>query len=310
MTVTTPPRSPHLGDPVGPDLDDTDGLEAGVPEALIEEARRHARRRRRITGAVVVAAVAAVVALVAFDGGPPSQGASAAFDTVSGVPVADGSDRATLVAGWGELHEGWTMVYEDGLVLWWSDRNWTIRQRRLTPEGVDLVRSGAIDMTGLPPTSRALPAYSALRGESMPEDMWADAEEGVWLPSEYAVCAHDLEGETPYPGLATPIPSLGQFPDQVQALLAGKQRTYHIGEHPAGVLEEPLVVECFALTSEDAYTLVELDTILPTDNYEFFFTRIGLPDIDFTLADGATVSLGVWPVLPHGEFFPFLGYAG
>jgi hypothetical protein len=305
MTVTAPPRSPYSGDPVGPDLDDTDVPEAGVPEALIEEARRRARRRRRITGAVLVVAVAAVVALVAIDGGPPSQDSTAASAAGSGGPVAAGSDRANLIATWSDLHEGWILVYDGGLVLWWPHDYAVVPpifQRRLTPEGVDLVGSGAVELRRLPPLSHLMRAYA--EQETMPQDKWADGEASVWVATEFAACPQTQFGEI------QPLPSLGQFPDPVQTLLAGKQKTYNIGD----LWEEPRIAECFALTSEDAHTLVELGAIheIPggyetvtyeTIGYETILHSMGL-NVDFEPPDGETVQIGIWPVLPHGEFLP------
>jgi hypothetical protein len=193
------------------------------------------------------------------------------------------------------------MVYDDGLMLSWRNQRsgdgsgQPIFQRKLSPDGIDLLRR----------TGASFPTLSG-KGASFPslsEDMWADAEERVWMPSEYAACPTD-----PYAPL--PLPTLGQFPDPVQALLAGTQRTYQ-GDADSGPWGEPYILECFALTLEDVYTLLDpgANPSLPTDYNETDLFWSGRSDIvDIELTDGETVSLDVWPVLPHGEFVPdFVG---
>ncbi len=72
-----------------------------------------------------------------------------------------------------------TYVYADGRVIWYeggapSSGNGHIYERRLTPEGVDLVRSGArLDNHPL---------------DDLPASAWTDAEQRLYAPQAYTVC--------------------------------------------------------------------------------------------------------------------------
>ena len=72
-------------------------------------------------------------------------------------------------------------VYADGRVIWYSPGEdpvpglGHVLERRLTPEGVDLVRSGA-------------------KLEDIPEGAWADAEPRLYVPSKYFLCFWKMGG--------------------------------------------------------------------------------------------------------------------
>ena len=85
-----------------------------------------------------------------------------------------------------EWYHTFLIVYADGRMLWWNDLRVGggpggpgggnfVMERRLTPEGVDLVRSG-VD-PGIPPD------YGDL-----PDSAWADATARPYAPPRYVVC--------------------------------------------------------------------------------------------------------------------------
>jgi hypothetical protein len=72
-------------------------------------------------------------------------------------------------------------VYADGRVISLGEEDVKfsdvgIVERRLTPAGVDLVRSGAVDPSAF------------LGAPSLPQGAWADPEVKPYAPSRYAVC--------------------------------------------------------------------------------------------------------------------------
>src|SRR5688572_20112396 len=164
MTFLLPP---DLSDPVGCDIEG----------AVIKEAKRRARRRRRIYATTAVLALVGASLLVFFGRpGPPSQGgASDSAPALSSPAAPAGRDRAAgIVAKYGLIHYGWTLVYDDGRVMFGPDGG-QLLERRLTAQGLDLVRSGAIQPRALlePPSSQ-------------PADTWAAAEWTPYLPKRHA----------------------------------------------------------------------------------------------------------------------------
>ena len=290
MTVTAPPRPPpRRRGPVPRDL-----FGRTDPEALIEEARQRARRRRRAYAAAA-AAVALIGVSLAMVFGRPESSQSAASDPYA-LPVApDDETAATIVARWGRIHEGWVLVYGDGRVIVYPEQYayalpsgglstyaydgepWEpLLERRLTTDGLDLVRSGAVRATALfkftatefdnrPPASwGALP--------SLPAGVWADRDFKPYVPSRFAIC--DLGTG------ASADAALHRFPASARALLRGKEKTY---TNP-GLFLKPqnrgiFPVECFEVSAKDARALETL----------------GL--------EGARA----WPVLPHGDY---VGWGG
>ena len=66
-----------------------------------------------------------------------------------------------LVAHFTEAQVGWVYVYADGRVIWYQDGD-SMFERRLTPDGVELVRSGAVHQGGFLASSR----YRRARGRT------------------------------------------------------------------------------------------------------------------------------------------------
>ena len=93
MSVTEAPRT-----------DPPEGLDPLDPDAVIEEARRHARRRRRRTGAIVVVAVAAAAFAIVGHG---RGGAGLGAEPGAGPQAAPAAPPApTLVFGTPAMHNG------------------------------------------------------------------------------------------------------------------------------------------------------------------------------------------------------------
>lgn len=175
----------------------------------------------------------------------PSQSASPEGPTL---PVATDDEAATIVAYWGKIHVGYVLVYGDGRVILMPDLRAVfpfpeaegypyfegLFERRLTADGLDLVRSGAVPASAFLPDERVVTWTESKT--SLPAGLWADPEFKVYLPSKYAVCEDPRAVE--------------RLPTSVQGLLRGKERTYNPrGSNP---------VECFEVSSEEARVLREI----------------------------------------------------
>jgi hypothetical protein len=245
VTVTAPPRPPATGDPV----------DWGDPEALIAEARQRARRRRRRYGvAVALLAVLATSLMVVF-GRPEPPPSSLPEPPVLPVP-ADPDDAATIVAKFAKFHAGWVVVYADGRVLKYEMAG-DMFERHLTAEGLDLVRSGAIQPREL--KDNVVP-------QTLPADTWADREFKPYVPSRYAACL-GTSGHPEWgipPGQATHM--VGRLPAAARPLLRDKElRTYRndlfshseVGppDHSADTLPPEPPFECFEVSTQEAIVL-------------------------------------------------------
>jgi hypothetical protein len=237
MTVTAPPRPPRPQKPQDP-------VERPDPEALIEEARQRARRRRRLYGAAAAGlALIGVSLFVVF--GRPEASQSAASDPPAVPVVSDG--EATVVAQYAKFPFGWVFVYDDGRVLWhqYGPRSGAL-ERRLTADGLDLVRSGALPASAfLRALSHAAhPRWVAKHpnwsqtwtpGTPLPAGLWADPEFRTYAPSRYALIIKWDD----YASALEPLPAaLQRLPASARTLLRGRERTYHTGdwyftEHPS-----------------------------------------------------------------------------
>jgi hypothetical protein len=208
----------------------------------------------------------------------PTQAPDAEWDG-EGLPP-EGTELSTPVEGQligedREMNTGFVYVYADGRVIWYA---WGtgIFERRLTPEAVDLVRSGAISAYDLmPPVSTNVPA-----------GVYADAKARPYAPSKYAVCSGDPGG------YEDPARLLRLLPAPAEAVLRGKERTYRPGTVDRRHGEA--VVKCFEVTTEEARVL---DQILEEAGFQagveafFGFNRTN---------DEAGVSFE--PILPHGTW--------
>jgi hypothetical protein len=230
-------------------------------------------------------------------------------------PLSDG-DPGSVIAHYGKIHVGYVYVYADGLVVMLPDIGatpvgairYSLAERRLTREGVDLVRSGAIDP-------------SAILTKRLPDSAWAEPEFRPYAPSSYAIC----DWTENYPMDPSRVGS--RVPAPVQALLRGKERTYDqamiFTKIDAGLGEWPPVV-CSEVTADEAHILVNLleDAGFETDwngpertllepgadrGYMRRSARSGAAteaDVQNRMKE---MHLGFDPILPHGTWVDWGG---
>jgi hypothetical protein len=222
----------------------------------------------------------------------------------------------------GSFGNGWMYVYADGRLIWEQldpapTGGWL--ERRLSNEGVELIRSEIID-TGLfnpdqpPPApnggfpretnggtiqvrvgdrlvyvNRVVPELFERMSELwswLPEEAWADTDEGPYVPSRYAACL-----DSQY---------LAGLPPAAQGLLAGQFQMEEMADlDPAlSTLVGEWNHQCYILTVEGARALTMelsaggIEERPPSSDAgsEIFYTISSEP--------GAEVSF--WPMLPHG----------
>jgi hypothetical protein len=270
--------------------------------------RDRKRRNQRITAGVVGIALFAAVVWIRTAGLPfdrpsrPAGGGGTATGTtgpevtpmvppdagwvgLQGAPP-EGAVPSTPVTGeviaeFAEIHVGWVFVYADGRVIWMPDASppesalrFSILELRLTPAGVDLVRSGALP----PETFLHQPM-------SLPGDAFEDPEIKTFVPSRYAVCFNA--------GFLDPSRAVGLLPGPAQALLRGKERTYRAPHFIA-----PHGERCSEVTTEEVFALAQI--------FNLSFEHLGGPVYDFSLgpddAAGLPIELDFHPILPHGTW--------
>ena len=177
-------------------------------------------------------------------------------------------------------------VYADGRVIWSRQTGFTGNsrtssttgwlERRLTPEGVDLVRSGAIRLADLDAPSQ------------VPASLWEDPDTKPYVPSRYAVCA------------AWTQETMRLLPQRTQDLLRGQtdEQAVQIGEAYFSWLRGERGVACPEMTIEEARAL---DRIFLELGFERSETAWGLY-YDIKARDVS--SIRVIPLLPDGEANP------
>lgn len=250
-----------------------------VEDAVIKEARRRARRRRIAQGVVLAMLLAAAVALFGpRDGSPPSGAGAPQAGQVDGSGGGASSNGAQLVMQWGEVHVGWVLVYGDGRALWYPDHG-PVFERRLTPAGLALVRSGAVNWHDFLRASQAV----------FPANAWFEPASREYRPAAYAVC---LWVGSNMPGDASDLPAAAR------ALLHDAPRV------PAGHVVS-------ASYEADTWNCLRLNA---ADRDELRRTAVRRGDWDWgedlvfpTSADGSTVRGELWPVMPHGEWVAWGG---
>jgi hypothetical protein len=255
--------------------------------------RRHRKRRnQRIAAGVVgmavfVAAVWIVTTGLPFDQsqtevvpggavtgptGTPTVAPDAGWDGVGFPPEGTAPSTPTqgrLVAHYDVIQgAGYVFVYADGRVISYggvgnSGRD-GIYERRLTPEGVELVRSGAVKAERFQLSSNPVPA-----------DAWEEPEARPYVPSRYAVCYWMERGGD----FVSPSTVLRFFPAQAREILAGKDHTYLTS------LVDQAPLECSEVTTDEARAL---------DNI--------LRDVRVVDAKGDQIAWEINTLLPHGEW--------
>ncbi len=193
----------------------------------------------------------------------PPKGAEPSTPPEGKLVLSDGG----VGPSWWSVH-----VYADGRVIWW----WSGRtapgwlERRLTPEGVELLRSGAVGL-GSPP-EWALPASA-----------WADAEAKPYIPSRYVVCA------------TWSRQTMRLLPQQTQDLLRGNTDEQAVIDGEVTYLWAERGAACPAVTIEEARAL---DRTFLEVGFERSETAGGLV---YDMRDHVS-SIGVIPLLPDGAF--------
>jgi hypothetical protein len=136
-------------------------------------------------------------------------------------------------------------VYADGRLIWARDfvatgefvspegfphvSTWI--QQRLTPEGVQLLLSGAVPLGG---------QYEN-PGAQLPASAWEDPKLRAYVASRYAICLRSTESHL--------SSALRQLPPQAQHLLRGTERTFQLRVGS---------IECFAVTLDTARALIQI----------------------------------------------------
>ena len=263
----------------------------------IDEPRVLPLPRRR--GAVVIAAAIAVaVAIVVLVGvvtlpgvdrrsvqTPLRPAPTPPASTVA--PLVEGPDAAsTLLDSWGRFHVGFVFVYGDGRVIWTNDGNeMSIKERRLSRRGLDLVRNGTLDPEQFVVTHEVrkggvvIEFAQGVSGVFRRQRLWAEPTARVYEPSKFAICPSSRDGTL-----------FGRtLPASAWKLLDGKQHSLDPGiglanwpDARSNFFAPPQ--DCFEVTATEASTLTQ---ILEANGWE----SLG----------GALTQL---PLLPHGQPVP------
>lgn len=289
---TTAPVRPQGGppsDPRGVAVGDAPLIEDGI----IFDARRRARRRR--AGFVIVASAIAVAAgAFALVGGPfggAGEAPRSRGDQSTWLPGP--SADAEVVAKWSKLHVGWVYVFDDGRVLTSPDGTGILEQR-LSPLGLDLVRSGALDLRDL-----------VLYGQSaVAATVWSDPAPEYFRPAEYALCYLDLRPDPDHPADFSEIQQ--RLPESLQAILRRSTLQSFTDDFDADGMDGEHSapgpgVDCFVLGPEQARAVwaqthsqdgsSDDDGALRGNDYTFGAV---------TATDGAELVVIAIPILPHG----------
>ena len=124
-------------------------------------------------------------------------------------------------------------VYADGRVISWRHSPRVIGERRLTPEGVELVRSGALQPEAFIGHAYEVPL-------EVPLDVWENPKVKPFVPSRYAVCYSMESGAAnagKMGGYEQPSRVVGFFPAPARAILRGETSFVAEGDHDSAPLE-------------------------------------------------------------------------
>jgi hypothetical protein len=241
----------------------------------------------------------------------------------------------------GNLGRSRAWVYADGRLLWLrggGDLNLTaganrfssgFLEQRLTPEGVELLRSEILsagefghgplhdpfptidvhNVGHLLSVDRAsdlerLEARLSDPASWLPASAWADRETKAYVPSRYSVCY----GTSPPTRVTEPSRILSVLPAAAADMLRGKDRTpFHGLYKPAPLEIRPITDYCSDMTIDEARTLAKaLEDAGPTKKADpdgTFRTDYFRLEYEFEgPAQGREgVSIYFEPYLPHGE---------
>lgn len=200
--------------------------------------------------------------------------------------------RGKLVMSDGGIHPWWEVyVYADGRLIWaragtprhctggpflatgvCSGSAWI--EQRLTPEGVELLRSGAVELGGL---------VWETPGQQLPVSAWEDPSLRPYVPSRYMVCPWGPSGNI-----------VNLLPAPAQELVRGIEPTdappADVGDWAPG---------CLSVTIEDARSLAN---ILTDAGFE---SRAGATGTVFFGKGDKLIAFD--PILPDGGFVDGVG---
>jgi hypothetical protein len=280
---------------------------AGFTFDDLERRRGRKRRNQRIAAGVVGIAVFVAAVLIVTNGlsldlsetpsvpagsgttGPAETGPAVAGPTVApdtgwdgvGLPPK-GTPPSTpaegeLVRGNGGIHPWrYAQVYEDGRVIWLTETTSGWLERRLTPHGVELVRSGALTPS----------AFLGPQNE-VPESAWAEAEAKAYVPSRYVLC-DEWSQET-----------MRLLPQRTQSLLRSRTDEQAVVHGEVEYLAGGRGIACPEVTIEEARALDEVFLKAGFERSDSGFAG-GPGEFEYVIPDGN--SIGVIPLLPDGTF--------
>jgi hypothetical protein len=172
-------------------------------------------------------------------------------------------------------------VYADGRVLSTQTfRDFTFTERRLSPEGVELVRSGAVkakDLLLCPSGDQA-----TCFPHDVPAEAWEDFEGKPYVPARYGACFWSVDIPLDVEAV------LNLLPASAQALLRGSD--------PAGNLR------CLEVTPEQARSLEEIlsEALSSPGDHPPWQGEVGA----WSLRDGnGDQSISLRPLFPDGHMF-------
>jgi hypothetical protein len=185
-----------------------------------------------------------------------------------------GAGRDEVVAYYVDHYVPFVYVYADGRVLSATRSAPYVKERRLTPEGVDLVQSGAVG------------PYSFIgEGPDLPEGAWADDASKRYVPSRYSVCFQNRgkPGNRGDGGFENPSTVLRFFPASAQAIL-GEVTILQDNPYASGGDTR----RCSVVSPEEKHALHRI---------------MGEPGRHVTVTDSEGNKIMWWirALLPHGE---------
>ena len=195
-------------------------------------------------------------------------------------------ERGKLVAGKEDIY-----VYADGRMIWGREGLPVWLEQRLTPEGVELVRSGAVLLDG----------QSLDPGSALPEGVLEPRLIEAYVPSSFAVCP----GRWPW-NTGSPEPSsiLAHLPVPAQAVLRGNERTY---DASGGVIggNPPRPFTCFEVTTEEARALDGIFRDAGIERIDELDSSTPSQWVVYEVRATAAIRrsfISMMPLLPHGEW--------
>ena len=178
-------------------------------------------------------------------------------------------------------------VYADGRLIWEGEKDryvdsggWV--EQRLTPKGVDLLRTHAFPLSVWPATPAS----------TLPGSAWVDRALRGYVPSRYMVCFEfrvpDLQGS---PVGLRPVDALELLPNDVAVSL----RDAWVPRIPVERLDEPQDPICGEVTTDAARTIRRALTQAGADGDDLYYTlrpRQVEPNV---------IHVSLVPLLPNGD---------